>query len=476
MFIPGCFCCGGCVPISPCPAPGCALMVFNRTFTTSDGMPQEACDLINSALSYAIGLSKSGTSNRIVAASDYTGQEIAYGQNTWATTAKYTVGSVAAGYFGFPEGQYRIAVWGFTNFFGDGCFIQLAPPTPFFQFYLVGDDDYSLSTNSSLGIFDIDILGPASSQDSRNLCGFSSSSPVGLSCTFSSYGDTPPSSIQCTMYPCGYSPTGKTLLGVCSATPTIDMFYQAEVKKLTNSLGFSGVGSPTSQLKTSTYLLGQTGIGIQSFGLSCNTSGYIYLSFDSATVSAAASGGFKVSKLITGTTTVLSNVSIAASQTVAGASFSFPVSFGDSFKIEMFGNNNTTLNNLAVYWSPSPTFSSPNAAWTASSFTGSGDIFLKFFKSSLVVAGYTGARPSITVNRDGVVHVTADNVYYDFWWRVFRGSTKVIEYGSDSTPDSGGDTGSITNTFTVSVGDVITLGDPGDYNILTNVSIWWTPT
>ena len=254
------------------------------------------------------------------------------------------------------------------------------------------------------------------------------------------------------------------------------MFYQAEVKKLTNSLGFSGVGSPTSQLKTSTYLLGQTGIGIQSFGLSCNTSGYIYLSFDSATVSAAASGGFKVSKLITGTTTVLSNVSIAASQTVAGASFSFPVSFGDSFKIEMFGNNNTTLNNLAVYWSPSPTFSSPNAAWTASSFTGSGDIFLKFFKSSLVVAGYTGARPSITVNRDGVVHVTADNVYYDFWWRVFRGSTKVIEYGSDSTPDSGGDTGSITNTFTVSVGDVITLGDPGDYNILTNVSIWWTPT
>jgi len=72
--------------------------------------------------------------------------------------------------------------------------------------------------------------------------------------------------------------------------------------------------------------------------------------------------------------------------------------------------------------------------------------------------------------------MTCDNVYYDYWWRVFRGSTKVIEYGSDSTPDSGGNTGSITNTFSVSVGDVITLGDPGDYNVCTNLAIWWTAT
>jgi hypothetical protein len=99
-----------------------------------------------------------------------------------------------------------------------------------------------------------------------------------------------------------------------------------------------------------------------------------------------------------------------------------------------------------------------------------------FSKASATIAGYTGNRPTVTANRAGVVHITADNVYYDFWWRVYRGATVVIEYGSDSTPDGGGNTGAITDTFSVSAGDVITLGDPGDYNDCTNLQIWWTAT
>jgi len=125
-------------------------------------------------------------------------------------------------------------------------------------------------------------------------------------------------------------------------------------------------------------------------------------------------------------------------------------------------------------------FRSSNATWSAIGF--GGDYYIapgsfgspNFSKASATIAGYTGNRPTVTANRAGVVHITADNVYYDFWWRVFRGATKVIEYGSDSTPDEGGNTGSITNTFSVSVGDVITLGDPSDFNTLTNVAIWWT--
>jgi hypothetical protein len=121
-------------------------------------------------------------------------------------------------------------------------------------------------------------------------------------------------------------------------------------------------------------------------------------------------------------------------------------------------------------------FRSPNATWTAASFSGDGKAGTSFAKSSLTIAGYTGYRPAITANLAGVVHITADNVHYDYWFRCYRNSTKVIEYGSDSTGDGGGDTGSIANTFSVSVGDVITLGDPGDYNVCTNLAIWWTAT
>lgn len=126
-------------------------------------------------------------------------------------------------------------------------------------------------------------------------------------------------------------------------------------------------------------------------------------------------------------------------------------------------------------------FRSPNATWTSLAFSGRADAFgssayPNFSKASATIAGYTGYRPSITANRAGVIHITADNVSYDYWWRVYRGSTKVIEYGSASTPDEGGNTGSITDTFSVSAGDVITLGDPSDYNVATNLSIWWTAT
>jgi hypothetical protein len=125
-------------------------------------------------------------------------------------------------------------------------------------------------------------------------------------------------------------------------------------------------------------------------------------------------------------------------------------------------------------------FRSQNTTWSEIGW--SGDYYIapgsagspNFSKASATIAGYTGNRPTVTANRAGVVHITADNVYYDFWWRVFRGATKVIEYGSDETPDEGGNTGAIDNTFSVSVGDVITLGDPSDYNTLTNVAIWWT--
>ena len=88
--------------------------------------------------------------------------------------------------------------------------------------------------------------------------------------------------------------------------------------------------------------------------------------------------------------------------------------------------------------------------------------------------GYLGYRPSVKVGSAGVVHITADNVHYDYFFRCYRNATQVFEYGRYDTPDQGGDTGSISHTFSVSEGDVITLGDPDDYNVLTNFKMWWT--
>jgi hypothetical protein len=127
-------------------------------------------------------------------------------------------------------------------------------------------------------------------------------------------------------------------------------------------------------------------------------------------------------------------------------------------------------------------FRSPNSAWKAIPFDGlpysdycSFD-YPNFSKASFIIAGYTGVRPSITAHRAGVVHITADNVHYDYFFRCYRNATQVFEYGRYDTPDQGGDTGSISHTFSVSEGDVITLGDPDDYNVLTNFKMWWTAT
>jgi len=124
----------------------------------------------------------------------------------------------------------------------------------------------------------------------------------------------------------------------------------------------------------------------------------------------------------------------------------------------------------------SPVFYNHNTWWYYLIGTGPEGTASAKYTADCEILGYLAYRPKITAGKAGVVHITATNVYYDYWWRVFRGSTKVIEYGSDSTPDSGGNTGSITNTFAVSAGDVITLGDPGDYNVCTNLQIWLTPT
>jgi hypothetical protein len=128
-------------------------------------------------------------------------------------------------------------------------------------------------------------------------------------------------------------------------------------------------------------------------------------------------------------------------------------------------------------------FRSPNATWTAIGFGGSysdapGSAGSpNFSKDSCVIAGYTGNRPTVTANRAGVVHITADSVSQDCIFQIFRNATSVYSYGTADCGNPGDNPPSaLSTTFSVSVGDVITLGDPTDYNVCTNIAIWWTAT
>jgi len=128
-------------------------------------------------------------------------------------------------------------------------------------------------------------------------------------------------------------------------------------------------------------------------------------------------------------------------------------------------------------------FRSPNATWTSIGF--SGDFYAapgnlpnpNFSKASVTIAGYTGYRPSITANRAGVVHVTADSVSQDCIFQIFRNATSVYSYGTANCNNAGDNApAALSTTFSVSAGDVITLGDPTDFHNITNIAIWWTAT
>jgi hypothetical protein len=100
-----------------------------------------------------------------------------------------------------------------------------------------------------------------------------------------------------------------------------------------------------------------------------------------------------------------------------------------------------------------------------------------FSKDSCIIAGYTGNRPTVTANRAGVVHITADSVSQDCIFQIFRNATSVYSYGVADCDNPGDNPpAALSTTFSVAVGDVITLGDPTDYNVCTNIAIWWTAT
>jgi hypothetical protein len=75
------------------------------------------------------------------------------------------------------------------------------------------------------------------------------------------------------------------------------------------------------------------------------------------------------------------------------------------------------------------------------------------------------------------VHVTADSVSQDCIFQIFRNATSVYSYGVANCNNAGDNPpAALSATFSVSAGDVITLGDPTDYNVFTNFVMWWTAT
>ena len=122
-------------------------------------------------------------------------------------------------------------------------------------------------------------------------------------------------------------------------------------------------------------------------------------------------------------------------------------------------------------------FRQPNSYWVASGFSGDGNVASKLTKSSLTIEGYLGHRPTIKANYAGVVHITADSVSQDCVFQIFRNATSVYSYGVPNCIDPGNHPpAALSTTFSVSIGDVITLGDPTDFHNCTNLEIWWTAT
>jgi hypothetical protein len=121
----------------------------------------------------------------------------------------------------------------------------------------------------------------------------------------------------------------------------------------------------------------------------------------------------------------------------------------------------------------SAAFYAANAYWY---FGGTGTVSDKF-TADITIEGYLGYRPSIKIGKAGVVHITADSVSQDCIFQIFRNATSVYAYGVPNCNDPGDHPpAALSTTFSVSVGDVITLGDPTDFHNCTNLQVWWTAT
>jgi len=125
----------------------------------------------------------------------------------------------------------------------------------------------------------------------------------------------------------------------------------------------------------------------------------------------------------------------------------------------------------------SPVFYNHNTWWyyligTSAEGTGSAK-----YTADCEILGYLGYRPKITAGKAGVVHITADSVSQDCIFQIFRNATSVYSYGTADCNNAGDNApAALSTTFSVSAGDVITLGDPTDYHVCTNLQIWWTAT
>jgi hypothetical protein len=125
----------------------------------------------------------------------------------------------------------------------------------------------------------------------------------------------------------------------------------------------------------------------------------------------------------------------------------------------------------------SPVFYNHNTWWYyLIGTTAEGTASAKYI-ANCEILGYLGYRPKVTAGKAGVVHVTADSVSQDCIFQIFRNATSVYSYGTANCNNPGDNApAALSTTFSVSAGDVITLGDPTDFHNCTNLQVWWTLT
>jgi hypothetical protein len=120
------------------------------------------------------------------------------------------------------------------------------------------------------------------------------------------------------------------------------------------------------------------------------------------------------------------------------------------------------------------TFSSPNAAWTAIGFTGSGTSASPYTKATYT-GGPAGDGAQITVTSTGTVRITCNNFSCDTDFIIYKNGTAAVTY-TDNSGGSGFQNGVVNATISVSAGDTIRLGTTGGSDYLSwqqALNIWW---
>lgn len=169
--------------------------------------------------------------------------------------------------------------------------------------------------------------------------------------------------------------------------------------------------------------------------------------------------------------TASATASITVTGLTNGTAYIFRVAAVNSAGTGSYSTNSSSVTPAA---SGGATFSSPNAAWTAIGFTGSGTSASPYTKATYS-GGPAGDGAQITVVSTGTVRITCSNFNCDTDFVIYKNGTAAVTY-FDNSGGNGFQGGTVNATISVNANDTIRLGNAGGSDYLgwgSALNIWW---